>query len=62
MNTREATIQGLRAKLEDLAYQYEKTHFMKFLVEYNQTADQILSMGVKPEHLPMIGRIIQHES
>jgi len=45
-----------------LAYQYEKTHFMKFLIEYNQTADQLLSMGVKPEHLPMIGRIIQHES
>ena len=62
MTTREATIQGLKERLKDLAYQYEKTGFMKFLIEYNQTADQLLNMGVKPEHLPMIGRIIQHES
>ena len=62
MNTRDNHIQGLKEHLKDLAYQYEKTHFMKYLVEYNQTADQLLTMGVKPEHLPMIGRIIQHES
>lgn len=61
MNTKDSHIQGLKERLKDLAYQYKKTGFMKFLVEYNQTADQLLNMGVKPEHLPMIGRITQNE-
>lgn len=54
MNTREIHIQGLRAKLEEVAYQYSKTGFLEHYLAYNVVSDQLLSMGVKPEHLPMI--------
>ena len=57
MNTRDSHIQGLRAKLDDLAYQYEKTGFLEHKLAYNVVSDQLLSMGVKPEHLPMIRRV-----
>lgn len=56
-STRESHIKGLRAKLEDLAYQYSKTGLLEHYLAYNVVSDQLLTMGVKPEHLPMIRRV-----
>ena len=57
MNNREFHIQGLKERLKDLAYQYSKTGFLEHYLAYNVVSNQLLTMGVKPEHLPMIRRV-----
>lgn len=53
-------IEASLEQLEELKYQYIKTGLFEALEAYFKLSNELLSYGVKPEHLPMIQKRSDH--